>query len=221
MKSAERRERLAAASLYLCVGIRPDLERFLDAVLGAGVEIVQLREKAATAVEILRAAETVRIVTERHRALFIMNDRADLAAAAGADGVHVGQDDLPPGQVRMLCGPHTIVGRSTHAPEELRSAFTEPVDYVGVGPVHATPTKPGRPGVGLDLVALAARECTLPFFVTGGMDARTIPDAAAAGATRFVVVRAITEAPDPAAAVRAIRTAIAEGTETAAANAPA
>lgn len=207
----DRRERLARARLYLCCGARDageGLEAFLDAVLGAGVDVVQLRDKEADVTTQLRAAERFRAAADRHGALFVMNDRADLAIAAGADGVHVGQDDLPPGRARALVGPDLLVGRSTHAPAEIVAAAREPVDYIGVGPVHATPTKPGRPGVGLELLRVAARAATVPWFVTGGMDAGSIPEAAAAGATRFVVVRAITETADPAAAVRAVRAAI-------------
>ena len=206
---SKRRARLADARLYLCTGIRD--EAFLDAVLDAGVDIVQLREKEAEAVDILRAAEDVRKACERHDALFIMNDRADLAVAAGADGVHLGQEDLPPAEARAIVGPDAIVGRSTHLMSELRLAHDEPVDYIGVGPVHPTPTKPGRPGIGLDLIATAAREARLPWFVTGGMNAQTIPEVQAAGAERVVVVRAITDAEDPAAAVRRLRAVIDRG----------
>jgi len=208
MTGAERRARLAGARLYLCAAIRGDLAAFLDAVLGAGVDIVQLRDKHAGAAEQLRAAATFRRAADAHGALFILNDRADLASAAGADGVHLGQDDLPPEHARALLGPEAIIGRSTHAPAELRRARDEPVDYLGVGPVEATPTKPGRTGVGLGYVRLAAAEATVPFFLTGGMNDETIPTAAEAGARGFVVVRAITEAQDPSAAVRAIRAAI-------------
>lgn len=201
-------ERLQRAQLYLCCGLRDDLAAFLDAVLGEGVDVVQLREKHAEAVEQLRAAETFRLMADKHGALFIMNDRADLARASGADGVHVGQEDLPPRDARAILGADAIIGRSTHVPDELRRANDEPVDYLGVGPVAATPTKPGRPGVGLAYVRLAADEAHGPFFVTGGMTAATIPQVVDAGAHRFVVVRAITDADDPAAAVRAIRHAI-------------
>lgn len=207
----QRRARLADARLYLCTGIRDggaDLARFLDVVLAAGVDVVQLRDKHAEAREQLHAARLFRAAADRHGALFVVNDRADLAAAADADGVHLGQEDLAPQHARALLGPDALIGRSTHAEDEVRRAAREPADYLGVGPVHATPTKPGRPGAGLELVRTAAKEATLPWFVTGGMTARTIPEARDAGATRFVVVRAITEARDPGAAVRAIRAAI-------------
>ena len=180
----------------------------LDAVLEAGVDVVQLREKEADASAQLRAAEAFRAAADRHGALFVMNDRADLALASGADGVHVGQDDLPPAAARALVGADMLIGRSTHTSQEIERAAREEVDYLGVGPVHETPTKPGRPGTGTGLIETAVTTAGVPWFVTGGMDAATIPAARAAGATRFVVVRAITEADDPGAAVRAIRAAI-------------
>ncbi|HEX9775027.1 MAG TPA: thiamine phosphate synthase [Actinomycetota bacterium] len=204
MTGAERRERLARAQLYLCAPIRDD--GFLEAVLGAGVDVVQLRDKQAGDAALARAAERFRAAADRHGALFVVNDRADVAAVAGADGVHLGQDDLRPAEARAILGPGALVGRSTHAVAELAAALREPLDYLGVGPVHATPTKQGRPGVGLDYVReAAARAGDVPWFVTGGMNAETIPVAVDAGARRFVVVRAITGAPDPARAVAAIR----------------
>lgn len=205
MTGDERRARLHAARLYLCVGIRDDLPVFLDAVLSSGVDIVQLREKHAEARAQLEAARVFREAADRHGALFIVNDRADLAIAARADGVHVGQDDLPPDVARALVGPDLLIGRSTHAPDELDRALREPVDYLGVGPVNETPTKPGRPGVGIATVAYAAQHCAMPFFVTGGMGARTIPGVRAVGARGVVVVRAITEAADPGAVVKELR----------------
>lgn len=208
MTGEERRARLAAARLYVCTPLRPDLDAFLDAILRAGVDVVQLRDKDAGVTTLLEAASVFRAAADRYGALFIVNDRADVAAAARADGVHVGQDDLPPAAARDVCGPQMLIGRSTHTREELLRAHDEPVDYAGVGPVHATPTKPGRPGVGIDHLRFAAADARLPWFVTGGMDERSIPEARAAGATRFVVVRAITEAPDPAAAVARIRSVI-------------
>lgn len=207
MKPEDRKERLRRAQLYLCTDIRDrgaELAEFLDAVLDAGVDIVQLREKHADARAQLEAAAIFREACDRHDALFIMNDRADLAATAKADGVHVGQDDLPPAAARALLGPHAIIGHSTHNPDELARALHEPIDYLGVGPVNPTPTKPGRPGTGLDYVRTAAH-APIPWFVTGGMNAHTIPPAIAAGAHRFVIVRAITESPNPAAAAKELR----------------
>ncbi len=204
MNGAQRRARLKDARLYLCTPIRDDLAAFLNDVLDAGVDVVQLRDKHADAHTLLRAAEVFRETADRHAALFVMNDRADLALACGADGVHVGQDDLPPDIVRDLVGEDLLVGFSTHSEEQLERANEQPADYFGVGPVHATPTKPGREGTGLELVRVAARIAKVPWFVTGGMDAMTLPAAMDAGCTRAVVVRAITEAGDPATAAAKI-----------------
>ena len=132
----------------------------------------------------------------------VASDRIDLALAAGADGVHLGQDDLPPAVARRLLGPELLIGRSTHGLEQLRQAVADGCDYVGVGPVNATPTKPGRQAVGLDYVRQAAGECPIPFFAIGGIDAAALPRVQEAGATRVAVVRAITEAHDSAAAVQ-------------------
>lgn len=195
---------IADARLYLCTGDRPD--SFLDAVLAAGVDVLQLREKEMEARPQLEIAARFRAACDRHGTLFIVNDRADLALAAGADGVHLGQDDLDPAFARSL--GLAIIGRSTHTPAELRRAISEDVDYVCVGPVYETPTKPGRPAAGLDLVRLAAAECPKPWFAIGGIDLDTIGAVAGAGASRVVVVRAIAEAVDPAAAVKALRSAL-------------
>jgi thiamine-phosphate pyrophosphorylase len=207
LTGAERRARIAVARLYLCTGLRPGLEGFLDAVLRSGVDVVQLRDKHASARDLLAAARVFRAACDRAGALFVVNDRADIAVAVDADGVHVGQDDLPPERARALAGPDLLVGLSTHAQREIDAAPPE-ADYLGVGPVNETPTKPGRAGTGLELVRYAAANARAPFFVTGGMDASTIGAARGAGARGFVVVRAITEAPDPGAAARAIRAAI-------------
>jgi thiamine-phosphate pyrophosphorylase len=202
----DRRERLARARLYVVTGAREDagdLPEFLEAILEAGTDIVQLREKAAEAGDLLRWSGTFRAAANGHGALFILNDRPDVALAAGADGVHLGQDDLPPGTAHDILGPDAIVGLSCHAPEELDAAPPE-ADYVTAGPVHETPTKPGRPATGLGLVRHAATTVSRPWFAIGGIDPTTLPAAVEAGATRIVVVRAVTEAPDPAAAVRAL-----------------
>jgi thiamine-phosphate pyrophosphorylase len=207
----EARARLAAARVYLVTDGRGGgeaLRAFLEQVLAAGVDVVQLREKELEARPILERAELVREATLRHGVPFIVNDRADLAVAADADGVHLGQDDLPPEAARRLLGRNPIIGRSTHDPDQLRRAMREPVDYAAVGPVFETPTKPGRPAVGLGLVRLAAAEATKPWFAIGGIDPTTVRAVRDAGARRVVVVRAITEAADPAAAVRALRAAL-------------
>jgi thiamine-phosphate pyrophosphorylase len=208
MTGAERRARLDQARLYLCTGIRDgeaDLERFLDAVLSHGVDIVQMREKDASEEDRREAAKVFRRLTDEHAALFVMNDDPNLAASTDADGVHLGQEDMPPEQAQEILGDDILIGRSTHSPEELTRALDEPIDYLGVGPVNETPTKPGRKGVGLDYVSFAARSATKPFFVTGGMNQETIPAVLEAGASRVVVVRALTEAADPGAVAKQLR----------------
>ena len=200
-----RRDRLARAHLYLVTGARTgqgDLAAFLDAVLGAGVDLVQLREKDAEAGDLLRWSMVFRAAADRHGALFIINDRPDVAVAAGADGVHVGQNDLPPAAARGATGPDLLIGLSTHSSMELDDAAPEP-DYLCTGPVYATPTKPGRAPTGLETVRHAARRERQgierrPWFAIGGIDPATLPDVVEAGASRIVVVRAITGSPDPA-----------------------
>jgi thiamine-phosphate pyrophosphorylase len=211
MDPEEARAKLDAARLYLVTDGRDggqELRTFLDAVLGAGVDVIQLREKELEAGPILERAEIFREACDRHGVPFIVNDRADLTFAAGADGVHLGQDDLPVGAARHLLGRNVIIGRSTHDPDQLRRAVLEDVDYIAVGPVHETPTKPGRPAAGIELVRLAAAEVTKPWFAIGGIDASNIAAVRGAGARRIVVVRAVTTAPDPAAAVGALRAAL-------------
>ncbi|MGH3399932.1 MAG: thiamine phosphate synthase [Streptosporangiaceae bacterium] len=197
--------RLAAARLYLCTDARQrqgDLAAFLGAVLGAGVDIVQLREKGLEAREELRFLEVFRRACDAHGALLAVNDRADVAFAAGADVLHLGQDDLPPGVARQIIGPGPLIGLSTHAEAEAAAGSTEPAaDYFCTGPVWPTPTKPGRPAPGLPLVRYAAGLGTeRPWFAIGGIDESTLDQVLDAGARRVVVVRAITEAADPAAA---------------------
>lgn len=202
MDAAQRRRRLADAVLYLCVDRRAatdDLERFLDAVVGAGVDLIQLRDKDATPDQLRAAAATFRRVADRHDALFILNDDPGLAVEVDADGVHVGQDDVRPAQARKSVGQDRIVGWSTHAVDEIDDALRTDCDYFAVGPVHATPTKQGRPAIGLDPVRHAAETADRPWFVTGAMGPQTVPDVLAAGARRVVVVRALTDAADPAA----------------------
>jgi thiamine-phosphate pyrophosphorylase len=192
---SDRRERLAQARLYLVCDARED--EFLAAALRGGVDIVQLRMKHASDAEVLAAAHRLRRLCTEHDALFIVNDRPDLAVQAGADGVHVGQDDTPVAQARALVGPERIIGLSTHSADQIDAAGVEEVDYIGVGPVHETPTKPGRPAVGLELVAYAAAHARIPFFAIGGIDPDNVAAVAGAGAERIVVVRALTLAADP------------------------
>jgi thiamine-phosphate pyrophosphorylase len=198
---AARRERLAAARLCLCTPIRPDLGAFADAVLAAGVDLIQLRDKQAEAGPLLEAAAVLRAAADRHGALFAVNDRADVALAAAADVLHLGQDDLPMAWARRVLGDDVLLGCSTHDLDQAGRAAAEPWDYLTVGPVWPTATKPGRPSVGTSLLrAVADLAPPMPWFAIGGIDARNLDEVTAAGATRVVVVRAITDAPDPAAA---------------------
>jgi thiamine-phosphate pyrophosphorylase len=202
------RARLAAARLYLCTGARRstgDLAQFLDAVLGAGVDIVQLREKGLEAREELALLEVFADACQRHGRLLAVNDRADVALAARSDVLHLGQDDLPVPAARRILGPGPLIGRSSHDPAQAEAAAAEPgADYFCAGPVWTTPTKPGRPATGLGLLAhLARQRPARPWFAIGGISLSRLDGVLAAGATRVVVVRAITEADDPAAATRA------------------
>jgi thiamine-phosphate pyrophosphorylase len=199
------RAQLARARLYLCTDARErqgDLPRFLDAVLGGGVDVIQLRQKGLEAGQELRHLEVFRAACGRHGALLAVNDRADVAYAAGADVLHLGQDDLSPVIARTLIGPSALIGLSSHAETETAAAAVEPAaDYFCAGPVWPTPTKPGRPAPGLDLLRFAAGLGTSrPWFAIGGIDESNLDQVLAAGATRIVVVRVLTEADDPAAA---------------------
>ncbi|ANI37810.1 thiamine phosphate synthase [Mycolicibacterium vaccae] len=209
-----REPRLASSSLYLCTDARRergDLAEFADAALAGGVDIIQLRDKGSAgerqfgpleAREEIAALEVLADAARRHGALFAVNDRADVARAAGADVLHLGQDDLPLTVARDIVG-RRVVGRSTHDLEQVRAAVVEDVDYFCVGPCWPTPTKPGRPAPGLELVRAAAVLGTdKPWFAIGGIDADRLPEVLAAGARRVVVVRAITAADDPKAAAR-------------------
>ena len=193
------------ARLYLCTDARlerGDLAEFLDAVLTNGVDIVQLRDRSLDVVDELRALEVVADACRRHRKLFSVNDRADIAVASGADILHLGQSDLPPTEARAIVGPNVVIGRSSRGGEQARTADLEAaVDYFCVGPVWATPTKPGREAIGLDPIReLAATPTKRPWFAIGGVDQTTVEQVLAAGAQRIVVVRVITEAEDPGAA---------------------
>jgi len=199
---------LADRRLYLCTADRPDLVAFLAACIAGGVDVVQLRDKHLEARPLLARGRLAAAVCRDLGVPFILNDRPDLALECGADGVHVGQDDAPPALARRILGPAAIVGLSTHAPEEMDAAATEPVDYLSAGPVSATPTKPGRAATGLGYLRHAAVTARVPFFVTGGVTPEAVPAMAEAGARRFVVVRWLTESVDAAAAARALRVVI-------------
>lgn len=213
--------RLSAARLYLCTDARRergDLAEFADAALAGGVDIIQLRDKGSPGEQRfgpleagaeLGALEILADAARRHGALLAVNDRADIARAAGADVLHLGQDDLPLDVAREIVGPDTVIGRSTHASGEAARALMEDVDYFCVGPCWPTPTKPGRPAPGLDLVReVAGMRPDKPWFAIGGIDEQRLPDVLAAGAHRVVVVRAIRAASDPAAAARRLASAL-------------
>lgn len=206
MEPAARRERLAAARLYLCTPVRPDMAEFAEAVYGAGVDVLQLRDKEAEAVPLLEAAAVLRAAAARHGALFAVNDRADVALAAGADVLHLGQGDLPMTWAKRVVGDGVLLGRSTHDLEQARNAVAEGWDYFAVGPVYPTATKPGRPAVGAAMLeAVAALSPPVPWFAIGGIDPSNLAEVTHAGATRVVVVRAITAAADPPAAATNLR----------------
>jgi thiamine-phosphate pyrophosphorylase len=204
-------EDLASARLYLCTDSRRgtgDLADFLDAVLAGGVDVVQLREKGLEAREELRLLETFAAAAERHDKLWAVNDRADVARAAGAPVLHLGQDDLPVAVARDIVGEDVLIGRSTHSLAQCDAARTEPgVAYYCCGPTWTTPTKPGRPAAGLGLLDHAAAAADdRPWFAIGGIETLDRLDVVIAhGARRVVIVRAITEAEDPGAAARAFR----------------
>ncbi|GGU19751.1 thiamine phosphate synthase [Streptomyces lavendofoliae] len=199
------RGRLADARLYLCTDARKrqgDLPEFLDAVLASGVDVVQLRDKGMEAGEELEHLAVFADACRRHGTLLAVNDRADVAHAIGSDVLHLGQGDLPVPAARALLGDEVLIGRSTHAEAEVDAAVAEPgVDYFCTGPCWPTPTKPGRYAPGLGLVRYAASlEQRRPWFAIGGIDAGNLDEVLDAGARRIVVVRAITEADDPAEA---------------------
>ncbi|RDH77356.1 thiamine phosphate synthase [Mycolicibacterium moriokaense] len=210
--------RLASASLYLCTDARRergDLAAFADAALAGGVDLIQLRDKGSPgekqfgpleARDELAALGVLADAARRHGALLAVNDRADIAVAAAADVLHLGQDDLPLAVARDIVGPDTLIGRSTHDRDQVAAAAAEPVDYFCVGPCWPTPTKPGRPAPGLDLVrAAASTDSAKPWFAIGGIDQERLAEVLAAGARRVVVVRAITAADDSRAAAQRLK----------------
>ena len=205
-----RRERLRTARLYFVCDARPngeDPEPLLKAAIQGGVDIVQLREKSGDVKLIERAAQTFRRVCENSAVPFFLNDDPELAASVGADGVHIGQDDFTVEEARRLVGPDRLVGLSTHSKEQIDAAAG--VDHFSVGPIWETPTKQGRPAVGLDLVTYAAKTKNIPFFAIGGINADNIGDVLKAGARRICVVRAIHDAADPSEAAFLLRRAFA------------
>ncbi len=213
-----RRERLRTARLYFVCDARPrgaDPEPLLRAALGGGVDIVQLREKSLPPRQIEVAALTFRRLCDTYSALFIVNDDPELARSCGADGVHVGQDDSSVAEARAFLGAEGIVGHSTHSAQQIAASAELALDYISVGPVWETPTKEGRPGVGLELVAEAARSAPHPFFAIGGIDPSNAGQVVGAGARRLGVVRAIRDAEAPAEAAESLRAALASAGEAA------
>jgi thiamine-phosphate pyrophosphorylase len=210
-KGPLRRERLRTARLYFCCDALPggeDPEPLLRAALNGGVDVVQLREKELPQREVELAALTFRRLCDTYSALFVVNDDPGLARACNADGVHVGQDDMAVGEVREILGPDVIVGLSTHTREQIAAAPSS-VDYISVGPIWETPTKAGRPAVGLDLIRHAAANSPHPFFAIGGIDPSNAARVVDAGAERMCVVRAIRDAADPTVVAEELRNALA------------
>jgi thiamine-phosphate pyrophosphorylase len=207
-----RRERLERSRLYFVTDIHPQVERVLRGALDGGVDMVQLRDKRASDAELLAAAELFRRLCDEHGALFWLNDRPELALRAGADGVHVGQEDEPVEAVRERVGEDVLVGLSTHSPEQLERGLAGGADQLSVGPVYETPTKEGRPAAGLGYVRHAASVAgERPWFAIGGIDLDNVREVTSAGAKRIVVVRAIRDAADPRAAAAALRAAVTDG----------
>jgi thiamine-phosphate pyrophosphorylase len=205
---SDRSARLAGARLYLVCDSAPggrELSEVLAGAIAGGVDIVQLREKHLDDGPLAKAASVAASLCEEHGALFVLNDRPDIAAKVRADGVHVGQEDMTVAEVRELVGPDMLIGLSTHAPAEIDAAGATAADYIGVGPVHATPTKPGRPAVGVELVRYAAAHASVPFFAIGGLDAHNLDEVLAAGARGVCVLRAIADADDHERAARELR----------------
>lgn len=213
----QRLEVLERARLYFVCDGRPDGHdptALLEAAFRGGADMIQLREKAPRcAEELVSLADPFRRVADAHGGLFILNDRPDLVAACGADGAHVGQQDMPVAEARALAGPDAVIGLSTHFPAEVDAAGAvqgdDRPDQISVGPVWETPTKEGRPAAGLELVAHAARVATIPWFAIGGIHTENVFDVVAAGARRIVVVRAIRDARDPEAAAGTLCAALA------------
>jgi thiamine-phosphate pyrophosphorylase len=211
MKPSQRRAAFAAAKLYLVAPGEFPLDVLVE-VIAAGVDVVQLRMKDADAAEVLEIGEAWMGACEDAQIPFVVNDRPDIALALASDGVHLGQDDLPPVVAREILGPDVLIGRSTHSERDIAEALLEHedllADHIAVGPIHETPTKQGRPGTGLGLISHAAQRVSFPWFGIGGIDTSNVGDVVAAGASRIVVVRAITEAGDPPAAAATLKAAL-------------
>ncbi|HEY9763664.1 MAG TPA: thiamine phosphate synthase [Trichocoleus sp.] len=192
-----RHQQLLRSHTYLVTMPSDNLFGVVEAALQGGVSIVQYREKTADDCARLEVARTLRELCHRYSALFIINDRVDLALAADADGVHLGQQDLPVAVARQILGSQRIIGCSTTNPDEMARALTQGADYIGVGPVYATPTKPGKAAAGLDYVRYAAEHASVPWFAIGGIDTSNLAEVLQTGAERVAIVRAIMQAENP------------------------
>lgn len=192
-----RHQLLTRSHLYLVTSSSEQLFSTVEAALQGGLTLVQYREKTEDDAVKLSHAQKLRQICHHYGALFIMNDRVDLALAVDADGVHLGQQDVPIALARQLLGQQRLIGRSTTNPDEMHRAIAEGADYIGVGPVYDTPTKPGKVAAGFDYVQYAAKNATIPWFAIGGIDPSNINDVLAAGAERVAIVRAIMQAEQP------------------------
>ena len=199
---------LAARNLYLCVGAREDMTTFLPQVLRGGVDVVQLREKDLDDDARVDAARLMVPICRDFAVPFVMNDSPELASRVGADGVHVGQDDVSVARCRELLGEQSIVGLSTHTNAQFDEALAQPASYFSAGPIVATPTKPGRDGTGVDYALTCERRSDRPVFVTGGVTSTNVAALVRAGLRRFVVVRFLTQSPDPERSAREVRAAL-------------
>lgn len=197
-----RRQQLARSTLYLVTSPADNLIETVELALQGGLTLVQYRDKDADDRDRLALARQLCQLCHRYEALFIVNDRVDLALAVDADGVHLGQQDIPIALARQLLGPQRLIGQSTHSPDDLQRAIAEGADYIGVGPVYETPTKAGRSAAGLDYVRYAAKHATMPWFAIGGIDSTNLPEVLAAQAERVAVVRAIMQADQPTLATQ-------------------
>ena len=208
---ALRRQRLRWARLYFVCDARPHgqtPEALLNAAMSGGAGLIELRDRELPRNAIARSGETFRRLANTYSALFIVNDDPYLAHELGADGVHVGQDDMDPAEARRIMGPDAIVGLSTHTREQIEASAKEPIDYISVGPIWETPTKEGRPATGLELIRVAAEIAERPWFAIGGIDTSNAGEVFATGAERLCVVRAIRDAADPRAAATALFDAV-------------
>ncbi|MGC1184200.1 MAG: thiamine phosphate synthase [Candidatus Dormiibacterota bacterium] len=203
-----RRAQLRAARLYFVTDDgtpEGDLPTLIREVVAGGVDMIQLRRKGVDPAELGELAQVCRTICHEQGALFLVDDHVELAAAVGADGVHVGQADREPGRVRGQLGADALIGLSTHSPEQVLQAANQPVDYLSAGPVHATPTKPGRPAVGFEHVSAAAMRSSLPVVAIGGLGPGNAATAVSAGADIVAVVRALAQARDPRTAARNLK----------------